>query len=396
MLSENTKKDITFLVKKIWENPELSGEENFACMQQMAFMRQQGFSCISPVAEEKTAYKAQYMVKGRQTDFAHIPSFAFCAEYDALPKVKHGCGHHLIMGSAIAAALDLKLLLEENHISGKILLLGCPAEETYGGKCRMADCGITDEFDAVLMAHPTGGTAPLGDTAYSGLKGVKVIYHGTGGSPAARMANPAFNNPLDAQTLLYQGIAMRRHFFPRDTAVSGVITEGGLRANMLPVTSESSYTVRSQDPENLEKYTKILEEMAKGAALMTGTEVEIIVSKGLLPTRPNSVFNTAYLDNMEKKGYKVDRTLPGRGRNFAATDFGAFSQKKIGSHVHFPIMEEAAAHTEKFYLASIEKAALQSMFDAGESMAETAFAFIQDKVFRSAAEEAFRQDFFEI
>lgn len=392
MLDEAIKEGIFSLVKKVWENPELSGEEVFACAEQIKFLKENHFTVISPVAGEKTAYKAEFIVKGKEEKGY---TFAFCAEYDALPDVKHGCGHHLIMGSALVAAFSLKELLEKNNITGKVVVLGCPAEETYGGKSKIAESNITEGIDAFLMAHPTGGYSALGDIAYSGLKGVKVIYHGTGGSPVARMANPAFHNPLDAQTLLYQAVAMRRHFFPRDVTIVGVISDGGSRANMLPVTSESNYTVRSQDPAHLEEYTQMLEKMAQGAALMTGTEVEIKVSKGLPPTRPNMVFNTSFLDNMEKKGYRVSRAKPVRGGCFAVTDFSTLSQKKPGCHLHFPIMENASAHTEKFYLLSGQEKAYQSMLDTGISMAETAFMFMSDEKKRSSVREAFCQLFFE-
>lgn len=393
MLSDEIKQKIACLVRKIWENPELSGEEVFACAQQEAFLKENGFTVTTPFAGEKTAYKAVLTVNGTGAENGEkIPSFAFCAEYDALPAVKHGCGHHLIMGSSIAAAFTLKNLLEEKKRSGRIILLGCPAEETYGGKCKLENSGVMDEIDALLMAHPTGGVSALGDIAYSGLKGVKVIYKGTGGSPAARMANPAFRNPLDAQTLLYQAVAMRRHFFPRDVTIVGVISEGGSRANILPVTAQSNYTVRSQDPEHLEEYVKILETMAQGAALMTGTELEIQISKGLAPTRPNAALNTSFLDNMEKKGYKADRTLPRRGGCFAVTDFSCLSQKKPGCHLHFPIMGNASAHTEKFYLLSGEEPAYKSMFDTGECMAQTALRFLTDETFRMQVEESFRNN----
>ena len=389
MLSPEIKNMVSELVKKVRENPELSGEEFFACSLQVDFLKKQGFTVKSPIAGEKTAYKAVFTVNGKEGEY--IPSFAFCAEYDALPEVKHGCGHPLIMGSSLTAALSLKNMLEEKNIPGKIILFGCPAEETYGGKYKIADSTEADEADAFLMAHPIGGESFLEDIAYSGLKGVRIIYSGTGGSGAARMANPAFVNPLDAQNLLYQAVALRRHFFPRDVAITGVITDGGTRSNMLPLTTESSYTVRSQDPSRLEEYTEILCQMAEGAAMMTGTKIEIIRNRGLVPTRPNRVLNRAFLDAVEKHGGRANCVMPQRGGCFAGTDFGIFSQRKPGCHLHFPIMKKAAAHTKEFHCFSGEKEALESMFTAGECMAESAWKFITEKSFRQQVEEDFRK-----
>ncbi|MBO4304974.1 MAG: M20/M25/M40 family metallo-hydrolase [Lentisphaeria bacterium] len=395
MHSQEMKNRIGDLVKQIRENPELSGEEVFACALQTAFLRERGFTLETPIAGEKTAYKAVFTVHSGAGEGEKIPSFAFCAEYDALPHVKHGCGHPLIMGSALAAAVELKALLEEKGVPGRIIVLGCPAEETYGGKIRIAESGAAEEADAFLMAHPVSGFSALGDVAYSGIRSVKIVFRGSGGSGAARMANPAFVNPLDAQNLLYGAVAMRRHFFPRDVAIAGVISDGGKRANLLPVSCESNYTVRSQDPAHLEEYTLLLRTMAEGASLMTGTEAEVTFGKPWLPTRPNKVLNKSFLDAMEKRGFKADRTPPCRGGCFAGTDFGKLSQMRPACHLHFPIMKAAAAHTEEFARISGEAPAAESMFAAGESMAETAFAFLADEKFRASVKEAFTQDVFE-
>lgn len=391
MLAEEKKQQIALLVKKVYENPELSGEEFFACAEQIGFLKREGFEVVSPIAGEKTAYRAEYSVHAGGTE--KLPAFAFCSEYDALPKVRHGCGHHLIMGGAITAALCLRKLLEEKNIPGKIVLFGCPAEETYGGKLKIADSGAADDIDAFLMAHSGGGLLALGGLGYAGMKRVKVTFSGSGGSGVPRLADPSFVNPLDASTLLYQAVAMRRHFFPANVNIAGVIVNGGERSNILPVASVSDYTIRSQDPLLIDKYAEIFRKMAEGAAMLTGTELELSEERTWPPTLPNLVLSESFLDSMEKRGRKVKRILPIAGF-LGTTDFGIFSRKAPGCHVHFPIMADpcAAHHTEEYNTCSGTSAALECMFDAGESMAETAFRFFSDETFRASVKKAFTQE----
>ena len=76
------------------------------------------------------------------------------AEYDALPEIGHGCGHNLIAISNLGAALGAKAVAEE--LSGRVVVLGTPAEEGGGGKLRLLDAGV---FDGVCSGTTVGVTA---------------------------------------------------------------------------------------------------------------------------------------------------------------------------------------------------------------------------------------------
>ena len=83
------------------------------------------------------------------------PVIAFLAEYDALPKVGHACGHNLIATSAVAAGIGAKRAVDE--LGGSIMVYGTPGEEADAGKAIMADRGAFKELDAAMIAHPGGG-----------------------------------------------------------------------------------------------------------------------------------------------------------------------------------------------------------------------------------------------
>lgn len=70
---------------------------------------------------------------------------------DSLPSLGHACGHNLICMGGIAAAIATGRALEKYGIAGKVVLLGTPAEEVYGGKCYMLKRGAYKDMEGCLM-----------------------------------------------------------------------------------------------------------------------------------------------------------------------------------------------------------------------------------------------------
>ncbi|KAF1969702.1 hypothetical protein BU23DRAFT_652459 [Bimuria novae-zelandiae CBS 107.79] len=82
------------------------------------------------------------------------PAVSFNSKFDALPGIGHSCGHNLIATIGIAAAIGVKEALENQGVSGKVVLMGTPAEESLGGKIKLLEAGAYDGPDCSLMAHP--------------------------------------------------------------------------------------------------------------------------------------------------------------------------------------------------------------------------------------------------
>lgn len=379
--SEAIRREVRELSRWIWSNPELSYREFGACQRQSAFLSAHGFSVTTNYLGLATAYRAEF------ANGADHPSFGFAVEYDALPDIGHACGHNLNCGNALAAALFLKEKMLATGVRGKVVLLGCPAEESGGGKCDMAAKGATDGIDAIMMSHANPGQKALGDPGYSGVRTATAVYKGTGGSGVARCANPAFSNPLDAQTLLYQAVAMRRHFLPRDMAVIGVISEAGKAANVLPPETKSVYTVRCKDVKRLEAYEAEFRRMAEGAAMMTGTTLDFSYTGKYQPTKPNYVLGDFYIAELAKRGYET-ATFHDR-ECFAGTDFGCFTQLVPGVHNHFPVFSDADVHTSGFAAACNTDKAYAAMFDSAEAMAAAAFKYLSNGDFRKRTNDFF-------
>ena len=63
-------------------------------------------------------------------------------------------GHNLLGAGAFAAALGIKAYLEQNDVSGTVILYGCPGEEGGAAKAFMARDGLWKKLDAALTWHP--------------------------------------------------------------------------------------------------------------------------------------------------------------------------------------------------------------------------------------------------
>jgi metal-dependent amidase/aminoacylase/carboxypeptidase family protein len=82
-------------------------------------------------------------------------------------------------------------------------------------------------------------------------------------------------NALDAAVAAYQGVAALRQHLPGSDRVHGVFTDGGARPNIVPDRAAVMFYVRSAAPETLRDLAHRLEDIARGAAAMTGCTVDL-------------------------------------------------------------------------------------------------------------------------
>src|SRR5205823_3177135 len=92
------------------------------------FLQAHGFQRVDRgVYDIETAFRAEW---------GHGPAtIAICAEYDALPEIGHACGHNLIAAAGVGAAVAAIAALDPADT--RIVILGTPAEEMWGGKVMM-------------------------------------------------------------------------------------------------------------------------------------------------------------------------------------------------------------------------------------------------------------------
>ncbi len=316
-IAEASKKKFEQISDYIFKHPECGGNEYQSANYLVKLMRKEGFEVTYPYGSERTAFRAE---KENGTG----PAICFLAEYDALPgygdagEPGHACGHNWIAASSAGAAITLSEMVDK--LSGKIVLIGTPAEETYNGKVIMIKDGCFDDIDIVIESHLEKET----EITTSALAMDALEFDFKGKAAHASQYPHEGINALDAVLLTYAGInALRQHVLP-DVRIHGIITEGGKAPNIIPDQAVCQFYVRGKDRGYINTVTEKVIDCAKGAALMTGAELthaKMETSLDNIVTIP--ILEKLAEENLRNNGFKqVHRTkenMPG------STDIGNLS-----------------------------------------------------------------------
>lgn len=262
----------------IFCHPELSEKEFHSARCLADFLESEGFSIQWKIAGFETAFIAEWGSKK--------PVLGFLAEYDALPGLGqdpvyeykpdggpgHGCGHNLLGTACVGAACALKAQMEESKLEGTIRVYGCPAEEIVIGKIRMNEQGAFDDLSAAITWHPFDRNRVSYDIWLAqDIKNYKFY-----GTTAHAAKNPEMGrSALDAAELMNVGVNYLREHVADDVRIHYTYTNTDGPANIVPDFAATNYFIRSSNTKRMEDASNRVDNCAKGAALMTGTRVEI-------------------------------------------------------------------------------------------------------------------------
>lgn len=303
-LDKNSQKFVD-ISKYIWENPELALEEEKSSGILASTLKEYGFEIEWGIGGLSTAFRAQWG-SGR-------PVLGFLGEYDALPGLSqetdchkkaiveggngHGCGHNLLGTGAMAAVLALQQYMKEANIDGTLVYYGCPAEETMTGKIRMASAGAFRELDVALSWHPWQFTGVLAGSMQA-MNTTRFTFHGVAAHAAA---SPEMGrSALDAVELMNVGVNYLREHVADDVRIHYSITNGGGAPNLVPPLAQSWYFIRAKNRAMVDSTFERICDVARGAALMTGTTVEIQLESGCWETLPNRPLHELLYSCMEE------------------------------------------------------------------------------------------------
>ena len=212
----------------------------------------------------------------------------------------HGCGHNLLGVGALAAALAVRDLIAAGTVSGTVVYFGCPAEETASAKAFLARDGYFGGIDAILTWHPWDYT---GIWPGGSLANVKLIFRFKGQAAHAAGSPHLGRSALDALELMNVGVQFLREHVPEDTRIHYAITDaGGASPNVVQAKSEAVYLVRSPRLSDLTDIVERVKDCARGAAIMTGTQVDIEFVKGCSNMKPNAVLGEALIESCTSIG----------------------------------------------------------------------------------------------
>ncbi len=354
---ESRRQPLDELSRKIHANPEPGLKEVKAAAWLIDYLRENGFAVEAGIYGLPTAFRASYGQGG--------PVIAVLAEYDALPKIGHACGHNLIATSAVGAGVAAKLAVD--RCGGSVLVMGTPGEELQGGKVLMARQGAFDGVDVAMMVHPgVRDTATVNSLA---LHSFEVEFFG---KPAHAGARPDEGiNALEAMLQSFAAInSLRQHI--RDKArIHGIITDGGEAPNIVPAHSAGTFIVRAEDDDYLDELKERVINCFTGAAAASGARLEYRWREVRYAAMRNDLaLARLFRRNMQSLGRKVALSDP-RNR-FGSSDMGNVSQLVPSIH---PIVAIAPTnilgHSPEFAEAAVSEAGFRGLLDAAKAMAMT-------------------------
>ena len=304
---ENNKKLLIEISDKVWDFAELGLIEFKSSALLADELEKNGFRVERGIAGMPTAFVATWG-EGK-------PVIGIMGEYDALPglsqkkvpwkepsepgKPGHGCGHNVHGTSGMAAAIAVKKVMENHGTKGTIKFFGCPAEENFSGKVFMVRDGYFNNVDAVISHHPsTMNEASLMSSL--AVNSVKFHFYGkashAGGSPEQG------RSALDAVELMNIGVNYLREHVIQDARIHYVIEKGGDQPNIVPPYARSWYYVRAPERDQMEFIYNWIFDIAKGAAMMTRTEVKTEFLEGSYNVMSNRNISELIVQNMREIG----------------------------------------------------------------------------------------------
>ena len=298
--------DFIAVSDRIWEFAELSLNEYKSVACYLDFLRKEGFAIREQVARVPTAFAASYG--------SGSPRIGILAEYDALSSLSqkagvaekdplvpgghgHGCGHNLLGAGSLAAAVTIKKLIELGQLKGTVVFYGCPGEEGCAGKSFMARDGEFRDLDAAITWHP-GDTNEV--TTGSNAACLQYLYSFQGQTAHAAGDPHLGRSALDAAELMNVGVQfLREHMRKCESVHYSFLDVGGPSPNVVQPTASVLYMVRSDNVRNAKSLLERVHNIARGACLMTGTEVSIRQVDGTASTLSNTVLEKVIHQNLQ-------------------------------------------------------------------------------------------------
>jgi amidohydrolase len=354
---ESQRQQLTQLSLNIHDNPELGFVEEKASAWLTSYLEDTGFHVKRGIAGLATAFRATY---GQGS-----PRIALLAEYDALPKIGHGCGHNIIAASAVGAGVASKSIIDQ--LGGSVVVLGTPGEEGFGGKIDMVKAGTFKEIDVAMIVHPdVRNMVTIQALACSSLE---VEFFGR---PAHAAAQPYRGiNALEAMILAFTSINSLRQHIKAEARVHGIITDGGEAPNIVPAHSAAVFLVRALDDDYLAELKDKVLNCFTGASVASGARLEYRWRDRIYaPMKNNMTLAGLFKQNLESLGRQVEAFDPHFG--LGSTDMGNVSQVVPSIHPTIAIAPpEILIHTPEFASTAASEAGHEGLMDAAKAMAMT-------------------------
>lgn len=372
------------LALDIHDHPEVSNYEFYSSDALIQQLEKEGFSVVKDVAGHRTGFDARYRSEKSG------PTLAFLAEFDALPGIGHACGHNLFGTYSVLAASALKQVIDE--VGGEIRVYGTPGEEggeNGSAKGSFVREGFFTDVDAALCVHPAHRYSKT--TKSLANDPVDIKFYGKASHAAA--APEKGINALEALIQVFNGINGLRLHLPKDVNIHGIITDGGVAANVVPEYAAGRFYLRAANRATLDEVYKKVENIVKGAALATGTSYEF----GLFQNAVDDVivtplFDEVFFNHAAEAGVPTDEIDTTERASLGSSDVGNVSQVIPTIQPTVSISDEyIAGHSEEFKAAARSEKGLASIAIAAELLADTALDLLRNEALLNDIKEQYKE-----
>lgn len=308
-LIEQKRQNFIDISDQIWEYSETKYEEVQSAALLCQALEEEGFHVERKAGGIETALVGSYG-EGK-------PVIAFLGEFDALSGLSqkagvpekdplvhggngHGCGHNLLGAGSLAAAVAVRHYLEQTGQKGTVRYYGCPAEEGGGGKAHMARAGLFDDVDIAFTWHPWDE-----NLAYNCrmLATCQMYFKFKGVSSHASFSPHMGRSALDAVELMNVGANfLREHIIPEARLHYAITNAGGFAPNVVQAEAEVLYKIRAPRSHQVSEILDRVCDIARGAALMTQTEVEMQFDAASADLIPNITLGSLMHKHFEQIG----------------------------------------------------------------------------------------------
>ena len=311
VLVEENKKLSQVMVDKIFSFSELGFQEIESSKYLTGILSENGFEIEHSISGIPTAWFATW-------SNGDGPIIALGSDVDCIPKASqypgvayhkpivegapgHGEGHNSGIPMNISSALAVKKIMERENIGGTLLVWPGIAEELVAAKAWYVRDGLFDDIDMCIFTHVGNNLGvSYGPTRGTGLISVEYSFDGE----AAHSAGSPWRgkSALDAAELMNVAWNYKReHLHPLKRSHS-IFTDSGDQPNVVPSKASIWFYFRDIKYEGIMEMYAMANDMAKGAALMTGTTMTSKVLGTAWPRHYNKVIAETMYENIKEVG----------------------------------------------------------------------------------------------
>ena len=352
------------------KNPELSSHEFETVKTIGSILEKHGMDVTYEFCNLPTAFMASAVKvdnpKGR---------LAILCEYDALPEVGHACGHSASGSMSVLAALTLRKMQQDGvAFNMDIDIIGTPDEEATGCKVDMCNTEVFKDYDFAIMVHLDGEeTRP--NSQFLALDCFRARYHGKPAHAAGEPWNGI--NAVNGVQLAIHAMDMMRQQVRPETRIGTWIIAGGTASNVIPEFGELEVTVRHTERDYLNGLSEQIKKIFEGAALCTGTTVDI------------EFYGNPYDDmNQNQRGtLLIEDVMTDMGIDFkpgpadigGSSDIGNVSYQCAAFHPKLRLAgEDKVCHSKEFAAAMLEPTIEQTILDGANIIGRTLLRLVEN------------------